>query len=144
MKKAITSFYSVLVTLLMLEFLLTLWSIVFYNSFFTSHVFFTNDNIILRSLILTICALSLGQIYLLHNKGRKLTSISYWLLLGLNSGSSVYLKYSNDIINSNYIKVNAVLFSMSFFTWIMFLLLGVMYKLVFETYFKKQTVALNY
>jgi hypothetical protein len=143
MKKAITTFYSALATFLILEFLLTLWSVVFHNSFFTNELLFTRDNVVVRGLILVVCSLSLGQIYLLHIKGKKLTPARYWMLLGLNSACTVYLKYSNDFIPSNYLKVNTVLFSISFVTWTLLLVLGVLYKSILETYLTEETIAVS-
>jgi len=135
MKKAIFTFYSTLATLLILEFLLTLWSVIFYNSIFTGNLFLNNDNLFIRILILGVCSLSLGQVYFLCIKGKTLKPVNFWMLLGLNSASAFYLNYSNEFIDSSFLKLNTVLFSISFFAWIMLLLLGASYKAVSETAF---------
>jgi hypothetical protein len=88
MKRAMATFYSLLAAFLLVEFLLTLWSVVFHNSFFIAQGTFANDHIIIRVLTLGICLKSLRRLYLGHIQGNRLTNGSYRMLLGFNAATS--------------------------------------------------------
>jgi len=128
MKKTITTFYSLTATLLILEFLLLLWSVAFYRVFFNGPGTIVNDHLVIRVLILAFCSLTLGGMYGWYFEGNKLTGGSYWTLLGLHSAASIYLAYSRDVIAPNYLKANTVLTAISLLTWVMLLLLGILYQ----------------
>lgn len=139
MKRTPTILYSILSTLLLLEFLLTSWSIGNRESFFQNDL--VKQDLIIRIVILAVCLFSLIQIYFLHIKGTRLTSISYWLILGLNSATAVYLKYVQDFATTDYLVFGRVLFSVSFFRWTMFLLLGVLFNSFYQYRKDQQIIA---
>jgi hypothetical protein len=133
MKKAAEIFYSLLATCLMLEFLLTAWMVIFYEKSLRHSPFVNIRDIAIRILILVIIATGLFQVYLLHMKGKSLNPMNYWMLLALNSACSIYLKYASEFISHSYLKINTAAYAVSFFTWLMILLLGVCYRSVFNT-----------
>lgn len=131
MQKMATIFYSILGTLFVLEFLLTSMSIANREPFFTNDI--ESWDLVIRAIILGICSLCLVQVYLLHAKGRKLSSITYWLILGVNSAIPVYLKYIQDFASGDYSKINQTLFYLSFLTWAMLLVLGVLFNSLYQS-----------
>ena len=133
MKKAATVFYSFLATFLVLECLMTSWMVLFYREFFKESLFAGMESLFISTAILLIFVYSLYQVYLLHIKGKNLTAVNYWILLALNSAGTVYLKNSAQFISADYLKFNVVLVAISFFSWLMFLLLGVLYNSISKT-----------
>lgn len=139
MKKTASIVYSILGTLLVLEILLTSWTIAYGESLLVGDAFSRDFGI--RMAILIICSLSLLQVYFLHIKGKNLSSISYWLILGFNSGITVYLKYIQDFVNADHLKINVVLYYTSFFNWVMLVLLGVLFKTLYHSLQGQRAIA---
>jgi hypothetical protein len=126
MKRTSSILYSVLAGLIVLEFLLTSWSIS------GREVLLSNDllrqDLSVRISILIVCVLCLVQIYFLHVKGTRLTAFSYWFFVMLYSASTMYLKYVQDFLDQSHLLFSQVLFSVSFLTWTMLLALGVLFE----------------
>lgn len=131
MKKASTLFYSVLSVFLVLEFLLTCWSLA--GNSFSSAPVGAQLELPLRITVLLFCLASLAQIYFLHVKGTRLTSLRYWLLLAVGSATTVYHKYMLPEMPVNQLMLGKVLYFVSFFCWILLLVLGVGFQTMHQS-----------
>lgn len=120
MKKASTLLYSVIASFLFLEVLLTVWSIFPAGS----------SDWMLRIGILLVCFLSIAQLYTMHVGSSRLTPLSYWPILATNSAACVYFKYFLDHGGVSTPVLHTSLVVVSFFTWILLLVLGVLYRFV--------------
>ncbi len=120
MKKTSTLLYSVIASFLFLEVLLTVWTIFPAGS----------SDWMLRVGILLVCFLSLAQLYAIHVRSSRLTSLSYWPTLAANSAACFYLKLFLDHEGVSAPVWHTSLFVVSFLTWISLLVLGVLYRFV--------------
>jgi hypothetical protein len=138
MRKISALFYSTISSLIILELLLTIWTVAYRESLLTKDPL--QQDLILRIVILVVFLLSLVQVYFLHIKGTRLGSLSYWLILIANSGATVYFKYILDFTSNDNLVLCRTLFSISFLTWTMFLLLGVLFKSLHQSRQNKQVL----
>jgi transcriptional regulator with XRE-family HTH domain len=125
-------FYSIWASIIFILLLLNITSQILGIHFLTSSLIFNNDFHIMRSVITFACIFALIQIYLLLLRKRVFSSVSYWVLLALFSALPMYLKYTDDFVNTSYLLLNNMQFYMSFICWLILLFLGVTYKSLFN------------
>jgi transcriptional regulator with XRE-family HTH domain len=125
-------FYSCWASIIFILLLLNCSSQILGIQFLSNSILFDGDFHVIRFTITLACVFALIQIYLLFLRKQVLSSVSYWILLSVFSALPMYLKFTNNFVDTSYFTLNNIQFYISFICWLILLFLGVTYKSLFN------------